>query len=164
HAAPTGVGGGLQAGAAETALVIAAQLLVIDAFARVVEQGIGCYRAWVGAIACPGLAQRVFGVVLFQAAENQVECAVVVRRKVEFGEGLVAAGGAVVAVAVGVQARGVEYKTDAIGFAFRAEAVARQAVAAEQGFDARTRAAATIPGKHLDDAAGVAAVQRRRGT
>ena len=98
---------------------------------------------------------------MFQAAVDQRQFAVVVGLDIEFGEGLVAPGAAVVAVAVGVHARGIQHEAGAVGRALGAEVVFAQAVAAYQGFGANARWAFAVAGEHLDHAAGVAAVQGR---
>ena len=97
--------------------------------------------------------------VLLQAAENQRHLAVVVGLEVELGKGLVAPRGAVVAVAVGVHARGIQHKAGAVDRAFGAQVVLAQAVAADQGFGADARRAFAITREHLDHPAGVAAIQ-----
>ena len=104
HTPAPGVGIHLQCRIANVPLVIHPYLLVINALACVVRQGIAAHRARVGLVACPGLPQRVLGAVLLQAAVDQGQLAVVIGLEVELGEGLVAAGAAVVAVAVGVHA------------------------------------------------------------
>ncbi|MCY1408896.1 hypothetical protein D9M71_242280 [compost metagenome] len=166
HAAPAGVGGELQAGRAELALVVQAELLVVDALARVEQPGVGRDRTRVGVEACPGLPQRVLGAVLLQGAGDQRQTALVVGPEVELGEGLVAARGAVVAVAVGVQARGVQHEARVAGVvaALGVDMVALQLVAAEQAFRADARRALAVAGEHLDHPAGVAAVERRGRT
>ena len=162
HTAPPGVGIDLQGRATEIPLVIHPQLLVIDTFTRVVVQRIGAYRARVCLVRCPGLPQWILRTVLLQAAVDQCQLAVVIGLDIELGEGLVAARAAVIAVAVGVHARGVEHKPGAIRRALGAQVVFVQAVAAHQGFGADTRRAFAVAGEHLDHAAGVAAIQRRR--
>ena len=77
---------------------------MVDAFTGVVGNGVGRYRAWVGLVGFPALAQRVLRAVLFKAAVDQRQFAVFIRLEVELGKGLVAARGAVFAVAVGVAA------------------------------------------------------------
>ena len=108
------------------------------------------------------MPQRVLRTVLFKAAVNQRQLAVVIGVQVELGKGLVAACSAVVAVAVGVHARGIEHKADVIGGAFGGEVVFAQAVAADQSFGTYARRAFAITGEHLNDPAGVAAVQGGR--
>jgi len=149
----------LQRRIADVALVIHPQLLVIDAFARVVRQRVNAHRARVRFVRFPRLPQRVLSAVLFQAAVDQRQFAVVIGLDIKLGKGLVPACAAVVAVAVGVHARGVEHKTCAVGRAFGAQVVFVQAVAADQGFGADTWRAFAVAGEHLDHAAGVAAVQ-----
>ncbi len=112
-------------------------------------------------VGVPGLPQRIFSVVLFQAAVDQRHAAVGVGPEVQLGEGLVAARGAVVAVAVGVHPRGIHQETDPVALAFRVQVVAAQAIAADGGFRADPRGALAVAGEHLDHPAGVAAVDRR---
>ncbi len=132
---------------------------MIDTFSRVVFQCGRRYRTRVGLVRGPGLPQRVLRAVLLQAAVDQRQLAVVIRLEVELGKGLVPAGAAVVAVAVGVHARGVKHETGAVRRAFGGEVVFVQAVAAHQGFSADAWRAFAVAGKHLDDPAGIAAVQ-----
>lgn len=95
-------------------------------------------------VGVPGLPQRIFSVVLFQAAVDQRQAAVGVGPEVELGEGLVAARGAVVAVAVGVHPRGIHQETDPVALAFRVQVVAAQAIAADGGFRADPRGALAV--------------------
>ena len=108
------------------------------------------------------MSQRVLGTVLLKAAVNQRQLAVVIGVQVELGKGLVATCSTMVAVAVGVHARGIEYKADIIGGAFGSEVVFAHAVAADQGFGTNARRAFAITGEHLNNPAGVAAVQGGR--
>lgn len=155
------VGVDLQGRLAEVALVVHPGLLVVDALARVVQLGVGGDGARVVLVGVPGLPQRIFSVVLFQAAVDQRQAAVGVGPEVELGEGLVAARGAVVAVAVGVHPRSIHQETDPVALAFRVQVVAAQAIAADGGFRADPRGALAVAGEHLDHPAGVAAVDRR---
>ena len=104
NAARTGIGIDLQGSVTDIALVVQAQLLMVDALTGVVGNGIGRYRARVGLVGFPALAQRILCAVLLKAAVDQRQLAVFVGLEVELGEGLVPACGAVVAVAVGVHA------------------------------------------------------------
>ena len=79
--------------------------------------------------------------------------------EVELGEGLVAPRTAVVAIAVGVHARGIEHEARAIGGTFGGQVVLAHAIAAHQRFGADTRRAFAVAGEHLDYAARVAAIQ-----
>ena len=106
------------------------------------------------------MPQRVLRAVLLKAAVDQRQFAVFVRFEVELGKGLIAAGGAVVAVTVGVHARSIKHKTNAIGGAFGREVVFAQAVAANEGFGANTRRPFAVSGEHLNDPASIAAVKR----
>jgi len=132
---------------------------MVDAFTSVVGNRIGCDRARVGFVGGPTLAQRVLRAVLLEAAIDQRQLAVFVRLQVELGKGLVAAGGAVVAVAVGVHARGIEHKAHVIGGAFSCQVILAHAVAADQGFGTDTRWAFAVTGEHLNHPSGVAAVK-----
>ncbi|EVT82863.1 hypothetical protein Z046_31575 [Pseudomonas aeruginosa VRFPA09] len=65
------VGVDLQGRLAEVALVVHPGLLVVDALARVVQLGVGGDGARVVLVGVPGLPQRIFSVVLLQAAVDQ---------------------------------------------------------------------------------------------
>src|SRR5450830_946922 len=132
---------------------------MVDAFSRVVLQRGRRYRTRVGLVRRPGLPQRILRAVLLQAAVDQRQLAVVIRLEVKLGKRLVTAGAAVVAVAVGVHARGIEHETGAVRRAFGGQVVFVQAVAAHQGFSADAWRAFAVAGKHLDDPAGIAAIQ-----
>ena len=106
------------------------------------------------------MAQWILCAVLLKAAVDQRQFAVVIGLEVELGERLIAARGAVVAVAVGVHARSIEHKANALSGAFGRQVVFAQPVAAHQGFSADAGRAFAIAGKHLDHATGIAAVQR----
>ena len=67
-----------------------------------------------------------------------------------------------VAVAVGVHARGIEHKAHVVCRAFGREVVFAHAVAAHQGFGADARRPFAIAGEHLNHPARIAAVQRGR--
>ncbi|MNZ88098.1 hypothetical protein D3C78_1069810 [compost metagenome] len=163
HAAQSGVGVDLQGGVAEPPFVVQAGLLVVDALARVEQFRIRRHRTRIVVEAFPGLAQRVFRAVLFQAAEDQRQAAVVVGLQVEFGECLVAAGGAVIAIAVGIHARGVEQEAGGVGLVatFGVDMIPVQLVAAEKGFRADPWRPLSVAGEHLDHPAAVAPVERR---
>ncbi|MNZ71102.1 hypothetical protein D3C78_894570 [compost metagenome] len=162
HAALTGVSVDLQGGVTEPALVVQAGLLVVDALAGVEQHRVGRHRTRVVVEAFPGLAQRVFRVVLFQAAEDQRQAAVVVGFQVEFGEGLIATGGAVVAIAVGIHARSVEQEAGGAGLvaALGIDMVPAQVVAAEDSLRPDPWRPFSVAGEHLDHPAAVAAVER----
>jgi len=159
HTARAGIGIDLQGRVTDIALVVQAQLLVVDAFPGVIGNGVWRYRARVGLVGFPALAQRVLGAVLFKAAVDQRQFAVFIRLEVELGKGLVAARSAVFAVAVGVHARGIQHKADVVGRALGSKVVLAHAVAAHQGLGANARRAFAVAGEHLDHAAGIAAVQ-----
>ncbi|MND93267.1 hypothetical protein D3C80_854490 [compost metagenome] len=112
-------------------------------------------------VGIPGLPQRVLRVVLLQAAVDQRHARVVVGLEIDLGEGLVTARSTVVAVAIGIQARGIQYEPCAVVTALCREVVLVEAVAAKGGFGPHACRPLPVPGKHLDHTTGVAAIQRR---
>ena len=158
HTPRAGIRIDLQGRVTDVAFVVHAQLLVVDAFAGVVDQRVGRHRARVGLIRFPTLPQRILGTVLLKAAVNQCQFAVFVGLEVELGKGLVAARGAVLAVTIGVHTRSVEYKAHVINRTFSRQVVFAHAVAAHQGFGANTRRTFAVTREHLDHATRVAAV------
>ena len=161
HLALTGIGHEAQGIAAvQLALVGQARLCLLDAFARVVEQGIGGGCLW---IFCPVGRGDTTGVIRINVhmIGHQREVAVFIGFDVDAGIEQVFVGGALCAVAIGQKAAGAEHIANAVGFTLGFEAQALLAIAAQRESAFHLWLAFALLGVGVDDAARGIAIQGR---
>ena len=163
----------MQAVVAKRLFIGGADLLVVDALARVVALGQGAFRVlcirrvdFTCTRVCgkrgPGGAQRILRIALVQAVGDDGQLAVRIGLDGDLAERLFARGGAVVAEAVRAEARTVEYVADAACLALRRQVYLAGAETAARHIQFDGRGILPILGKQLDHAARMVAIDGRK--